>query len=113
MIKLPLSLRAWNTNDFHSVIRNEVTSIDATLLPLQEGLRYSSIANASSLSVSLLNSKETDKELLIKVGLFYTGIIAGCNCADDPTPVDENNEYCEALLSINKSSAETTIILSD
>jgi hypothetical protein len=31
----------------------------------------------------------------VKAGLLYTGIIVGCSCADDPTPVDEINEYCE------------------
>ena len=49
--------------------------------------------------------------ILVKAGIFYTGIIAGCSCADDPTPLDEQNEYCELELNINKETAETTIVL--
>ena len=111
MIHLPLSLLAWNSDAFNTVIKQELCSIDKNLLPLQEGLRYSSIANADSLSVSVLNIKDDEKQIFVKAGLFYTGIIAGCNCADDPTPVDENNEYCEALFCINKQTAETTVTL--
>jgi len=29
----------------------------------------------------------------INIGVFYHSLIAGCNCADDPTPVDKINEY--------------------
>ena len=47
----------------------------------------------------------------VKAGIFYTGIIAGCSCADDPTPVDEQAEYCEVRLEINKATAATAISL--
>lgn len=113
MIQLPLSLLAWNSESFKAVIKQELCSIDAKLLPLQKGLRYSSMANTDSLSVSVLTVKDDEQQILVKAGLFYTGIIAGCNCADDPTPVDENNEYCEVLFRINKHTAETTVTLID
>lgn len=111
MIQLPLSLLAWNSDTFKAVIKQELCSIDAGLLPLQEGLRYSSMANTDSLSVSVLTAEDNEQQILVKAGLFYTGIIAGCNCADDPTPVDENNEYCEVLFVINKHTSETTVTL--
>lgn len=113
MIYLPLSLLAWNSDTFNTVIKQELCSIDKNLLPLQEGLRYSSMANVDSLSVSVLNSEDDEEQILVKAGLFYTGIIAGCNCADDPTPIDENNEYCEVLFRINKQTAETIVTLTD
>jgi hypothetical protein len=47
----------------------------------------------------------------VKAGIFYTGVIAGCSCADDPTPVDELNEYCVLQLGIDKKTAETTVTL--
>lgn len=113
MIQLPLSLLAWNSESFKAVIKQELCSIDARLLPLQKGLRYSSMANTDSLSVSVLTMEDDEQQILVKAGLFYTGIIAGCNCADDPTPVDENNEYCEVLFRISKHTAETTVTLID
>ena len=42
---------------------------------------------------------------------LYSGIIAGCSCADNPTPVSELNEYCEVQLEIDKKTAETKVAL--
>jgi hypothetical protein len=47
----------------------------------------------------------------VKAGIFYTGVIAGCSCADDPTPVDELNEYCVVQFDIDRMTAETTVRL--
>ena len=113
MFKLPLSLQAWNTEVFRNVLTKEICCLDASLLPLQQGLRYSSMANAENLSLMILTTIEDKNNVIITAGLFYTGVIAGCNCADDPTPVDENNEYCEVLLHINKITALTTVSLID
>ena len=44
-------------------------------------------------------------------GIFYTGVVAGCSCADDPTPVEEQHEYCEVLIEINRATAEAVIRL--
>lgn len=111
MIKLPLSLQAWDTDTFDAVLKKEICSIDSALLPLQQGLRYSSVSNGDSLSVIILNRSEDVDKLRIKAGLFYTGVIAGCNCADDPTPVDEINEYCEVLFIIDKITTLTSVSL--
>ena len=46
-----------------------------------------------------------------KAGIFYTGIIPGCSCANDPTPETEYSEYCEVLFDINKRTAETLVTL--
>jgi hypothetical protein len=111
MIKLTLSLLAWNTAIFTDVLSKEIRSLDLKSLPLQRGLRYSSIANPDSLSVTILKTSEEGIYVLVTAALFYTGIIAGCNCADDPTAVDEINEYCEIIIRINRFTAESSITL--
>ena len=111
MIKLPLSLRAWKTDNFDLIFKKEVADLDTDALPLQQGLKYSSIANADNISVILLKISEDIDYLNVTAGLLYTGIIAGCNCADDPTPVDEVNEYCEVLFHIDKITAVATVSL--
>ena len=111
MIKLPLSLQAWGTEIFNDVLKNEIGGLDTSLLPLQQGLQYSSIDNGENLSVMIVKTVDDMDNILVTAGLFYTGIIAGCNCADDPTPVDENNEYCEVLFCINKITTVTTVTL--
>ncbi len=111
MFKLSLSLQAWDTEAFNAVLKEEICSLDADTLPLQQGLSSSSYANSNNLSITILKVENENNNIFVKAGLFYTGIIAGCNCADDPTPVDENNEYCEVLFCINKNTAETTVSL--
>ena len=111
MIKLSKSLSAHNSPNFKSIVKNEIKNLDPSLLPLQQGLSQSSYVSDSGFDVVVLNVSESDTGITVKTGIFYTGIIAGCSCADDPTPIDEQTEYCELLFEINKSTAETTVTL--
>ena len=38
-----------------------------------------------------------------KVGVFFSEIVGGCSCGDDPITV---NAYCEILVSIDKKTAQ-------
>ena len=111
MFNLPQSLKAWNSKNFNSTLNQEVRDLDSTLLPLQQGLQYSSYVIADRLAVMVLNTQQDALCITVKAGLAYNGIIAGCSCSDDPTPIDETNEYCEVLLSINKKTGEATVEL--
>jgi len=111
MFSLPLSLKAWNTENFSTVIKQEVCTLDPDLLPLQQGLQHSSYVITDRLSVTVLNTQDDASDIIVKAGILYNGIIAGCSCSDDPTPIDETNEYCEILLYINKHTANTTVKL--
>ncbi|MFV9616929.1 MAG: hypothetical protein ACNYZG_13305, partial [Gammaproteobacteria bacterium] len=113
MFYLSQSLQAWNSDAFKNVLKKELCSINSNLLPLQQGLTQSSYAIGKNLSASVLRVESENNYIIVKAGLFYTGVIAGCNCADDPTPIDEINEYCDVLLRINKKTAETTVTLID
>ena len=110
-MKLSKSLQAWNTPDFEAVFKTELLSHDRSLLPLQQGLAHSSYALTDGLKVIVLNNSENENTLLIKAGIFYNGMIAGCNCADDPTPDELYPEYCEVMFAINRSNADTCISL--
>lgn len=111
MFYLPASLKAWHSSSFKDIFRQEVTGLDATLLPLQQGLKNSSYAISDKLSITVLSTNENSTSITIKAGLLYNGIIAGCSCSDDPTPTDETNEYCDVEFCINKNSAKTTVSL--
>lgn len=111
MIQLSKALRAWQSPDFEAVMKEEIERLDADLLPLQQGLSQSSHAKSDKLSARIISVAEEADCLRVKAGLFYTGVIAGCSCADDPTPVDEINEYCEVRFDIDKRTAETTVTL--
>ena len=112
MIRLPSALNAWGTPGFRDVLKQEIEQLDAGLLPLQQGLSRSSYVTERPFQAMLLGIDEVVGSIHVRAGIFYTGVIAGCSCADDPTPVDELNEYCEVLLIIDRQTAATTVSLS-
>jgi hypothetical protein len=61
--------------------------------------------------VVILNIADEAGFIRVKTGIFYSGIIAGCSCTDDPTPMSELAEYCVVQFDIDKKSAETTVTL--
>ncbi|MFW2439123.1 MAG: hypothetical protein ACN4GR_07105 [Arenicellales bacterium] len=111
MIRLADSLQAWGTTGFDDVFKEEAEGLDSEQLLLQKALTQSSFVSDKDFTIVILNMSETPEAIEVKAGIFYTGIIAGSCCADDPSPVDELTEYCEIRFVINKSTAEATITL--
>lgn len=113
MIRLANALTAWGTADFEAVLKRELEELDADLLPLQQGLSLSSHVAATPFRVRVIRVSEEGDALRARVGVFYSGIVGGCSCADDPTPVDEQSEYCEVQFAIDKRTAEASVALLD
>ena len=111
MIKLTKTIQSLDSDSYKKVAKEEIQNIEPDLLPLQQGLSFSSYVGKAPFTVVILKVTEETNTLNIKTGIFYTGIIAGCSCSDDPSPTDEQNEYCELQFSINKDTAETEIRL--
>lgn len=110
MIKLDKSLRAWGTPKFQAVLKQEIEQLGAEDLPLQQGLSTGNYVSKTPFTVLVHSVAETENLIRVKVGIFYQGIIGGCSCTDDPTPVSDINEYCEVQLEIDKVSAITTVV---
>jgi hypothetical protein len=111
MIRFIDALNAWGTPDFNAILRQEIERLTADQLPLQQGLSTGSHALDNRLRAMIISAADKGNTIRARAGIFYTGIIAGCSCADDPTPVNEENEYCEVQLDIDKATAATTVIL--
>ena len=111
MIQLPDILKTFGSPEFNSALKNALERLKAEDLPLQQGLNIGNYAFDNKIQVMILKVSDDKDFIHAKAGLFYTSIIGGCSCADDPTPIDENNEYCEILCIINKNTADTTIQL--
>jgi len=111
MISLPESLDAWNTSDFKTVFKREVERLAHDQLPLQQGLSISSHVLEEPFTAMVIATTETVDAVLVTAGIFYAGIIGGCSCADDPTPIEAQNEYCEVQIAIDKQTAEATFRL--
>ena len=113
MMHLPKSLDAWNTPAFNNTLVQEILAQDFNLLPLQQGLTHGAYALVDELRLSVIGVTHDGDTIKAKASLFYTSAIPGCNCADDPTPEETYNEYCELLFRISAKSAITTIELMD
>lgn len=113
MPRLPESLKAWNTPGFRDVAKREIEALDPAALPLQQALARSSHVTERPFQAMLIGAHEDAGVLRVKAGIFYTGIIAGCSCADDPTPIDELEEHCVVRFDIDRATADATVTLLD
>ncbi|KPK55897.1 MAG: hypothetical protein AMS22_02895 [Thiotrichales bacterium SG8_50] len=111
MIRLTHALSAWGTPDFQAALQAELQQLSVEQLPLQQGLATSGYALDGDMRAMILSVSDDETFIHARVGIFYTGVVAGCSCADDPTPINENNEYCEIEFAIHKATAEATATL--
>jgi len=109
VIKLRKTIASWNTPEFEDVFRAELEELEHGNLPLQQGLARSSYVSDSKISAVLINYREQNLQIIIKAGIFYHGINAGSCCADDPTPVGEEAEYCEMQFEINSVTGDAIV----
>ena len=113
MFYLTQSRDAWNTAEFNDILKAEIMQLDIQHLPLQQALTQSSYTDGHNRSVVILNNSENADTIHIKLGIFFTGILPGCACSDDPSPNNEYNEYCELQLTIDKTNGESIVELLD
>ena len=107
---LPASVRAWGTADFPATLKRELAACAAEL-PLQQALTGTSAVSDEAITAVLLGTHADAAQIHAKVGIFFGGILVGCSCADDPTPVEAQTEYCELQLGIDRANGATTIRL--
>lgn len=105
------TLAAWGTPAFQAVFKAEVQALGAEALPLQAGLAHSSQVVGDKITIMVLDATETPTQLQVRTGIFYAGVIVGSCCADDPSPLCEQPEYCELRIEIEKSGAGATVTL--
>lgn len=113
MPRLPASLRAWGSDAFAATLKHELESLPTDALPLRDALRIGSHVLTGSHGVRLLSASEHAGVLRVRIGLFFSSVIAGCSCADDPTPIEPIAEYCECLVEIDRADARARVMLVD
>lgn len=100
-VHLPEALAAWGTPAFQSTLKRELES-QAAALPLQQGVAQGGAADGSNLAVSVFGAREDERAIHAEVGVFFSEVVAGCNCGDDPM---ELHAYCVMHVSISKAGA--------
>jgi hypothetical protein len=109
LFSLPCTLAAWNTPGFGEAFKQEVEALDAAQLPLQQGLSGTSDVADEPFQVMLIGAMDAGGDIRVKAGIFYAGVLAGCSCADDPTPLELQPEYCTLWFDIDKTSSKTSV----
>lgn len=113
-LALTRSIAAWHSPAFETTLVEEVQALgphDQALWPLlQAGLTRTSAVADAPLGVQVLRSRESNAgRIQVLLGVFYAGVIAGCNCADDPSPADTITEHCELLLEIDPATGRASL----
>ena len=103
MIKLEQSAGAWGTDQFRRVLKSEVEALDAGTLPLARATAGGGQIDDSNIAVTVLGISEDDEAIMANVYLFFSELIGGCNCSEDPVA---QNVQCELLIRLNKATAE-------
>lgn len=112
MIRLANAAKAWGTARFSATLKRELEQLPAGALPLQGALTMSSyVVEHGPIGAMVIDASEDAGKVRAKVGIFFTGILGGCACADDPTPVNENAEYCVLAVEIALPTGEAAFTL--
>ncbi len=117
ILALTRSAAAWTGPSFEATLIEELQALGPShpsLQPLlQAGLTQTSAVAEAPLGIQVLSSSPAVGRIRMHLGVFYAGIIAGCSCADDPTPVGTITEHCELLLDIDPATGEARLTLYD
>lgn len=70
-------------------------------VPLRHGCDQGGLVDDRNISASVLGLEQTADHLTARVGVFFTEIVGGCNCNDDPLQV---NAYCVVELIIERTT---------
>lgn len=103
MPKLTESLQQWPSADFNTTFKRELENLAAGTLPLDTATLQCGMVDDSDISVTIISTDQDETCIRAKVAVFFTEIVAGCVCGDEPTA---ENAHCEMLIRIDKSSAE-------
>ena len=110
MTLLPQSLKHWNTPGFAAALKAELASLDDGVLPLQHAATHGGMIDSNKLSISVISTNEIADGLLARVGIFFTEVVGGCSCGDEPF---EANAYCVLDISLDKSTGAAQFVLAE
>jgi len=93
---------------FKKALKRELENLPAGTLPLEQGTSRGGFVDDNEISVSVINATQNENSIQAKVGVFFTEIIAGCSCGDEPIA---ENAYCEMLICIDNTTSEAEFIV--
>ncbi|MBP8290009.1 MAG: hypothetical protein KAX51_09435 [Chromatiaceae bacterium] len=113
MIDLSETLATWSTPEREATLKRALEGLDTACLPLQQALARGSQVTAEPFQVMVLTTAEGEDGLRARVGVFFTSLIGGCQCADDPTPLEPLPEYAQIEVTIQRETGMAHLRLLD
>lgn len=108
--KLPNSLRAWPSPSFAVALKSELEGLAPGALPLDRAACHGGRVDDGRITATVLRSDDDGVAVRAEVGVFFSEIVAGCSCGDEPQAL---NGYCEMQVKIDKTTAAATFALLD
>ena len=102
------ALQEAQPGSIEKAFKRELENLPTGTLPLEKATTRGGFVDDSDISVSVISLKQDETGIQAKVGVFFTEIIAGCGCGDDPMP---ENAYCKMLISIDKTTCNAEFML--
>lgn len=99
-IRLRHCLEAEDAESFKQRLASALNALPGGSLPLHAGCEQGGLVDDRNISASVLSVEQDKDRFLARVGIFFTEIVGGCNCNDDPLEV---NAYCVLEVTINRS----------
>ncbi len=100
---LPESVADWRKTSFTHTLKRELERLGPGGLPLQQGSSRGGPVDDRDIEVSVIRVADNADAIHARVGIFFSEIIAGCSCGDEPMA---QNAYCELRVAIDKATAE-------
>jgi hypothetical protein len=107
-VSLPAALGAWGSANFAAILKGELLALGDGVLPLEQGTGQGGLVAAGRRDVTVLEVRDDAASVHARVGAFFSEIVGGCSCGDDPA---ESLVYCEIDVTIDKTTAATVFRL--
>ena len=103
MPHLALSPERYDSEAFKLSLKSAIESLAADTLPLHTFTTQGGLVDDSNITASIMQIDEQENSIHARVGIFFTEIVGGCSCGDDPYSV---NAYGELMAVIDKAHTE-------
>jgi len=108
MPRLPRARTAWGSPAFASTLKSEIEALPAGSLPLDGATTQGGRVGEQGITVTVLQAEDAGHAIHARVGVFFTEVVGGCSCGEEPMPVQA---HCELQVEIAKADAMVRFVL--
>jgi hypothetical protein len=94
-------LEAKDSSDLAQELCSTLKALPSGTLPLEAGRSQGGMVDDRDIAATVLGMEQTADHLLARVGVFFTEVVGGCNCNEEPIEV---NAYCLLEVRIDRAT---------